>query len=350
VAGVKRIILQDNLWFTAAPSWANYRMSVGEDEEGNRIFQSMIPVEPRQGCTASNDWKAKGRELHWLRRYLGRKGQNLVVAQQWMRPDNRIDRNLPQWYELFRDKCPRARWFIFYDVLLALRQRGIIGEYEVPDFANPKAVSAVLGDLTYLEPWFARVGYLYLHNRPVVYLWAAHAYQNASFLFRTMKERSIYVMADVQGTKVVPAVDCLTGFTLVVPGTPRMRVSLAGHLGRFRSQLAELESHALVEGIDWIPAGSCQYDDAAFMRARGLGEPPTQILAEKRSEIESALSIAWSYSKRINGHRYILWGTLNNWAEGTTVLPTKRRSPQFSTEEIGHYGFGHLQALRNSLR
>jgi hypothetical protein len=166
-----------------------------------------------------------------------------------------------------------------------------------------------------------------------------------------MKERAIYTMVDVQGTDVVPAyVDCLTGFTLVTPGTPKTRHSLQTHLHWYRQELGKMRERATQAGRDWIPGGSCQYDDSAFMEARGRNEAPTQVLASDRREIDRTLRVAWSHSPNILGNQYILWGTMNNWAEGTTVLPTKRRSPQYSGHELGHYGFGHLRALRDSLK
>jgi len=68
---------------------------------------------------------AKSPELQWLMRYTGRGGGALVVAQEWIRPDDPIDRNLSPWLGLFERHGGRAKWCIFYDPVLAVRQRGL---------------------------------------------------------------------------------------------------------------------------------------------------------------------------------------------------------------------------------
>ena len=123
----------------------------------------------------------------------------------------------------------------------------------------------------------------------------------------------------------------------------RASYRLIDMLPTYRQAYERLSS---LKGRHFIPAGSCQFDDSAFMRARGRGEKPLRILARDRADVEAFLRLALSYSRPIEGTRYLAWGTLNNWAEGTTVLPTANRGRRFSTRRIGHYRFAHLEALR----
>ena len=56
-----KLIVQDNLWFTGEPQYANYY----------RNGRKMVAVTPRQGFTASADARAKRKELRWLFRPMG---------------------------------------------------------------------------------------------------------------------------------------------------------------------------------------------------------------------------------------------------------------------------------------
>ena len=73
------------------------------------------------------------------------------------------------------------------------------------------------------------------------------------------------------------------------------------------------------------------------------------MLASSAAEIERFLELALEFAPRIDGDRYVFWGTLNNWAEGTTILPTVKRGPRFRSSKIGHYRFSHLEAIRSTL-
>ena len=51
----------------------------------------------------------------------------------------------------------------------------------------------------------------------------------------------------------------------------------------------------------------------------------------------------------LDGTRYLVWGTLNNWAEGTTVLPTIDKGKRFPARRLGNYRFAHLEAIRKTV-
>ena len=333
-----RVILQDNLWFSDRPHLGNYFI-------GNK---PMIAVTPRQGYTDSSDRRAKKKELRWLTKYTGKKGRGLVIGQQWHKPGNMIDRNLQGgWLRTLAAAAPRAKWFIFYDPILAANQRGLVRPGQEIDFSNPKILRQWKKDLRYLTPYFDHPQYWRLNDgHPVIYMWAAFAMKGLERAFGHARNQGLYVLADTLGTDVLPSrANGITGFTVAVPGLERRKHRLPDLMERFAQRYAA----GAASGYDFIPAGGCQYDDVAFLAARGQGEEPLQVLASDRSEIEDFLRLALSFAQPIDGTRYLFWGTMNNWAEGTTVLPTKNRGPAFNTEKLGHYRFAHLEALRNVL-
>lgn len=331
-----RIVVQDNLWFSGWPLLGNYYL--------NR--RPMVAVVPKLGFTASHDVRAKTRELRWLRRYTRRRGQGVVIAQQWHKPGNRIDRTLRRsWLPTFERVAPRGKWCIFYDPILATSQRGLVKPGQPVDFSRPRLMRQWRRDLEYLRPHFEHPQYWHLDGRPVLYVWATFALKRVETAFAHARRQGLYLLADVLGTRVSPPhADGLTGFTAGLPRLDRRRYRLPDLMPTFRRHYA---AAAAERPYDFIPAGSCQYDDAAFLAARGRSERALQILAANRGEIEDFLALALSFSKPIEGTRYLFWGTLNNWAEGTSLLPTRRAGAQFGTRSIGHYGFEHLAAVRN---
>lgn len=333
-----RVILQDNLWFQGRPHLNNYVL------DGKPIYA----VAPRQGFTASGDSRAKKKELRWLSRYTGKKGSGLVIAQQWHKPGNLIDRNLQRsWISTFKKAAPRGKWCIFYDPILATSQRGVVNRGDRIDYSKPKVLRQWKKDLRYLQQYFDRSQYWRLNGgHPVIYMWAAFAMRGLEHAFAYARNQGLYVLADVLGTDVKPPrANGLTGFTVAIPGLERRRHRLPDLMEMFRQRYQA----ASTSGYDFIPAGGCQYDDVAFLGARRQGEEPLQVLAANRAEIETFLRLATAYAQPIGDTRYVFWGTMNNWAEGTTVLPTKGRGAHFRTDRMGHYRFAHLEAIRNVL-
>jgi hypothetical protein len=333
-----RLVIQDNLWFSGKPKYANYY----------RNGRKMVAVTPRQGLTASADTTAKQRELRWLSRYTGPKGRGVVIAQQWIEPGHLIDRNLRRsWLPLFESSAPDGRWCIFYDPVLANLQRGLIEPGELVNYARPRVMRQFKQDLAYLRRYFDHPQYWRLHDgHPVLYVWAAFNLRNVHHAFDHARKQALYVLADVLGSRVLPpAANGITGFTLGLPGLERRRYRLPELLPTFR----ELWAAGAASDRDFIPAASCQYDDSAFMRARDLGEAPLQVLAASSAEVEGFLAHALEHAHEIDGDRYLFWGTLNNWAEGTTVLPTIRSGAKFRETRLGNYSFAHLESIRNVL-
>lgn len=330
-----RLIVQDNLWFSGAPGFANYVLD----------GKTMIPVEPLQGRTSSADLEAKGQELQWLLRYTGRGGSGLVVAQEWIRPGDPIDRNLGPWLRIFERHGRRAKWCIFYDPVLAVRQRGL-GTAIPFDFSSAELLKLWRSDLDHLEPYFSHPKYWQVDGRPVLYVWAVHGgIANAGRAFGEAEGRGLYVLGDVFGGRREPAnMRGVTGFVSAVPGLVG-----AGDHRRVTELIPSLEQefrHWARRGFRFIPAASLQYDDTEFQIALGAdGQEPVRLLAHDRADLRRLLEFlrGWARSGEV------LLGTANGWAEGTTILPTARAGPEFGSERIGHYRFAHLEAIRNTL-
>ena len=329
-----RIVLQDNLWFRAAPRFSNYRLK----------GRTMIPVEPRLGLTASSDTAAKTQELRWLQQYTGERGQGVVISQEWIRPGDLVDTNLRRhWLPLFQRQAPAGRWCVFYDPILAARQRGLLARGKRPDYERQELFTMFRRDLDYLASYFERRQYWRLGGRPVLQVWATFALKNARRIYRLARQRGIYLLADTLGASTFPEqAPGLTGFTAALPEMPRRTHRLVDLLPTYRAAYDRL---AAISGRDFIPAGSCQFDDSAFMSARRLGEKPLRVIARHRGDVEAFLRLALRYSRPLEGTRYLVWGTLNNWAEGTTVLPTASRGRRFPGRRVGNYRFAHLEAI-----
>jgi hypothetical protein len=341
---IERVLLQDNLWF------------VGDDHRGKnranyeRNEQSMIPFEPALGRTSSDDWTSKRKELKLLCKATGDpQGGRVALAFQWQHPFDLCDTNLHGWIRHVLPRFPRLKWFIFYDPILSAERKGIDLHPEgFIDYTKDPFDVVLDDDLRYLEHFLYDERYLRFGGLPVLWVWAMHG--GVRFWPKTDVWR---VVGDVFGLasgleRSVENVDVASGFTAALPG-PTGRFSVTGNL---ESRLVpEWKRWSMREGRPIIPALSLQYDDHAFREAEGDGVEPTQILARDRAEIERALLTA-----KANVHPdypYVWIGTLNNWAEGTSIAPTKRRGPAFLMPEedgiparIGHYHREHLKALR----
>ncbi len=335
----ERIILQDNLWFRGKPHYANYRLN----------GRPMISLQPRLGLTSSNDPVAKRQELRWLNEYTGQNGRGLVIALEWITRGDRIDRNLNRtWLPVFERACPRGKWCLFYDPILAMIRHDLIRPNQPVDFSRREVLRVWRRDLRYFRRYFDHPQYWRLGGQPVLYVWAAFALESVDRAFRLARNRGIYVLADALGGHGLPdSASGVTGFIAAYPGLKRKLYHWNDLLPDYRAELVSLSGAALRAGVDFIPAGSFQYDDAQFMKARGRGEKALKIVARDGGQLETVLDLAWKMAVPVDGTRYLFWGTLNNWAESTTVLPTLRVGPTFPSNRVGNYGFAHLEAIGN---
>ena len=338
-----RVISQHNLWFRGKPRYTNYKLD----------GRSMISVAPLLGRRDSSDAAALEQEMQWLHRYSGRDGRNFIYSLEWIRPGDLIDRNLNAVFLPTLERT-EARWNIFYDPVLAVRQRDIPTELPI-DFSRPAIVRQVRADLAYFwDNYFRHPAYWELYGKPVLYVWSVTtSIRNAEWFFREAREQGIYVLGDVFGGPLpVPELDGYTGFVASTPdlaGTFTDVPSVMPHFEEYYARVRQSEEHP---AGDLIPALSAQYDDSDFQSI--LDGTQTRILATQRADVMHFLRLARRNARGVDGQRYVFFGTTNNWAEGSTILPTRQDNEPFldtSTRlvRIGDYGFAHLEVMREVL-
>jgi hypothetical protein len=352
-----RLITQDNLWFSGPPTYGNYKIN----------GKSMIPVMPLLGFTNSWDRRVKAQELQWLLRYTSRQGSGLIISQEWIKPNDGIDSFIQNpFLPLIEQHGGNLLWNIFYDPVLAALQRNLITAPPI-DFKNPAIRQMWEGDLKHLRQlYFNHPQYWKIKGKPVLYIWNVPCLVNADAAFTKARKEGIYLLGDVMHSQVnnpsymdsLPPLDCATGFLVVIDILAFAETTIGEIIPTFAKLYKDWNLEAGKRNMSFIPAGSCQYDDTEF--AALIGKAPTRILAKNRTEVEDYLKTALSEAMAIDGTRYIFWGTANNWAEGTTILPTKLVAPsqQFYVQRrlngkpvkrIGQYGFEHLKAVKKIL-
>ncbi len=339
-----RIIAQHNLWFRGSPHFNNYRI------RGRRMYS----VAPKLGLRSSSDRLALRQEMQWLHRYTGRDGKNFVYSLEWVQPDNRADRNIQQPF-LAEIERTAARWNIFYDPVLAARRRNISFDDPI-DFSQPEVASMFLADLSYLwNNYFQHEQYWRLQGKPVLYVWSTTSgIRNVDAVFTEAQEQGIYLLGDTFGGPLpAPPLDADTGFVAATPELRGSRTTIDSIMPVFEGYFTQPRRVVGGRQVDRIPALSLQYDDTEFQNI--LKTPATRLLARNRGEIEDFLRLARDHAEPIGGERYVFVGTTNNWAEGSTLLPSRgKRSRYFShgksgINRIGNYRFDHLAAVRSVL-
>lgn len=352
-----RLVTQDNLWFSGPPIYGNYKL----------YGKWMIPVMPLLGCTDTWNVRAKKQELQWLLRYTARNGSGLVVSQEWIRPGDGIDAFIPSVFLPILDKHgDKALWNIFYDPVLAATQRNIVQSPPI-DFRMPAVRRMWEDDLVHLrERYFGHRRYWKIGGKPVLYIWNIPALISADDAFAKARREGVYLLGDAQNSQVtnpayldgLPPLDCATGFLVVIDILASAETTIGERISYFADLYKSWNEETTKRGMAFIPAGSCQYDDTEF--AILIGKTPTRILAKNSVEVENYLATALAAANPVGGTRYLFWGTSNNWAEGTTLLPTKIDPPEMrfyvtkklggkQVRRIGNYSFEHLIAVKKIL-
>ncbi len=337
-----RVIAQHNLWFRGRPHFRNYRI------DGRK----MISVDPLLGQRDSSDAAALAQEMQWLHRYTGRDGSNFIYSLEWFLPGNLIDRNLANVFLPQIESC-RARWNIFYDPVLAVRQRGLENGFPI-DFARRDVTRMFKQDIAYLDAaYFSHPNYWHIDGKPVLYIWSArNAIRNVDPVFRQVRNQGVFLLGDVFGGHwEFPEVDAATGFVAATPDLIGTVTEVPRVFDNFEIYFDEVRSMQDDEGRPYlVPAVSGQYDDTNFQSLKGGFQ--TRLLATNRQDIERFFRLAERSADPIHGERYVWLGTTNNWAEGATLLPTVLRRPRYLSERkglirMGNYAFEHLEAVHS---
>jgi hypothetical protein len=349
-----RLVTQDNLWFSGPPSYGNYKLN----------GKSMIPIMPLLGYTNSWDVRVKKQELQWLLRYTSRNGSGLIVSQEWIQPKDGIDSFIQTVFLPILEKLgDKALWNVFYDPVLAAMQRKLIQTPPI-DFENPAIRKMWEGDLEHLRKlYFGHRQYWKIQGKPVLYIWNVPALTGADAAFAKARNQGVYLLGDVQNSQArnpsyldgLPPLDCATGFLVVIDVLASAETTIGEWIPYFADLYQAWNEETAKRGISFIPAGSCQYDDTEF--ALLIAKPPTRVLAKNRTEVETYLATSLTAAQPVGGTRYVFWGTSNNWAEGTTILPTRMDPPDrrfyiqkkldgVPVRRIGNYAFEHLNAVK----
>lgn len=338
--GLPVVIGQENLWFgDVRLGGVNYLI------DGVPI----LPFEPLLGLTASNNELAKAQEMQWFFRYTGQTSRNAIFSVEWFAPRDLIDRNLRRSFLPLLEQT-EARWNIFYDPVLASVWRGL-GPGPV-DFSRPETRKMFQNDMVYLRKnYFEHPNYWRINGKPVLHVWAARELvRNADDLFAAARSGGIYICGDVFGQRgAEPPLDCRTGFTAATP-----EIVSRNRFQRVQQVLPDFERYFQSgDDKDLIPAFSFQYDDEVFRTRIGTGGTAIKILAEGRGDLRDWLELADRYSRPIDGSRYIWVGTLNGWAEATTIYPTEKGRREFwirgEPRRVEPYHFAKLEVIQRAL-
>lgn len=349
-----RLVTQDNLWFSGPPTYGNYKLN----------GKSMIPIMPLLGYTNSWDIRVKKQELQWLLRYTSRNGSGLIISQEWIKPGDGINSFIQTVFLPILEKLgDKALWNVFYDPVLAATQRNLTQAPPI-DFGNPAIRKMWEDDLTYIRKlYFGHRQYWKIQGKPVLYIWNVPALTGANAAFAKARSQGVYLLGDVQNSQVrtpsfldgLPPLDCATGFLVVIDILASAETTIGEWIPYFADLYKAWNEETAKRGIAFIPAGSCQYDDTEF--ALLIEKSPTRVLAKNRAEVEAYLAASLAAAKPVGGTRYVFWGTSNNWAEGTTILPTRMDPPDrrfyiqkklggVTVRRIGNYAFEHLNAVK----
>ncbi len=352
-----RLVTQDNLWFSGAPSYGNYKL----------YGKWMIPIFPLLGCTNSWDVRVKKQELQWLLRYSAHDGSGLVVSQEWIQPGDGICSFIRTVFLPILEKHGnKALWNVFYDPVLAALQRKLITVPPI-DFRLPAVRKMWEDDLKFIRrEYFGQRQYWKIGGKPVLYIWNVPALIGADAAFAAARRQGVYLLGDVLNSQVsnpayldgLPPLDGATGFTVVIDVLAGAETTIGEWLPYFAGLYKSWNEETGKRGLGFMPAGSCQYDDTEFGLL--IDKKPTRILARNRGEVEGYLSAAGAAAKPVGGTRYVVWGTSNNWAEGTTLQPTRlvaddkrfyvlKKLAGKPVRRIGPYGFEHLEAVKKVL-
>lgn len=344
-----RLVSHLSLWFKGSPEFANYLLN------GRR----MVPFDPLLGFTDSSDRAVMRQQMQWVNRYTGDSGANCIYSLEWIKPefednevfDSVIDGNIRRAF-LPELEETRSRWNIFYDPILAPLQRLLATQPPI-DYSRSDVFRMWVSDLDYLQQYFDHPTYWRIDGKPVLNIWAVpDGMVNAQPAIDEARRRGLYVMGDTFGRPgAVPQMDGRTGFVATTPEITDIRREWD-----LRDVFPFFERYfePTNDGVDVIPALSCQFDDTEFREALGDPHNAIRILARNREDIEAFFALALSYAQPIGGERYIYAGTLDNWAESSGFFPTELREPAFwdhrgGLRRVGYYGFEHFEAVRRAL-
>lgn len=320
------LVTQDNLWFHGPAKYEH------------------CPFEPLIQRN-SDDPRLLRQHLQLLFRYTGdRRGRNVVLAETYQQPWDFIDLTLRD------DLLPilqrtGSRFCVFYAAPGSAKRRGLHEGDGPVNFARPEILEMWREDLDHLETyWTSSPSYWRIDGRPVMVLWGARTtIVNADQALEEARRRGWLIFGDVFGQNgPTPPIDGATGFVCATPNmaAQRRRWTVREALPQFAAYFSWYQRLYPY----FMPATSFQYDDAPYSEL--IGKEPLQVLAASIDDVRAWLELVRTWITTIGDDRPFFLGTLNNYREGTTLLPTVDRQPRYlGGDGMGHYHFDHLQAL-----
>lgn len=258
----------------------------------------------------------------------------------------------------------KIRWAIFYDFPLRTHYLEALGldMSQALNFNQQIAYDTFVDDfIHFATKYFQHPQYLTIDGRPVVYIWATHAFTGD---FAGAMDEARQAVADlgydvfIVGDEVcygcfnqahAALFDGSTTFTFLIPGVDQPSLENVGQAAEttdtaftwWRSRIADLQVTGRDDTVNFQPAWAPQYDESWIKEFSN----PTVVLAESRDQVVQMAEVARKHAEPAGeeGLQLIWVNTWNCWGEGTTVEPTIVEENGYPG---GNYGFDFLEIIR----
>ena len=350
-------IAQLNFWYFGEGMYGGF-----ENEDGSRL----TPFIPNYGETYwSDDPDWVYQQIEWAVEY----GVD-AFSIEWDGPEEEslgvpMEKAIDEVF-LVSPNIHKVRWAIFYDFPLRthyLEAQGL-NMNQALNFNQQIAYDTFVSDFVHFATkYFNHPQYLTIDGRPVVYIWATHAFAGnfAGAMAEARQEvRELGYDVFIVGDEVcyvclnrakASLFDGTTTFTFLIPGVNQPGLKNVGQAAEttdtafswWRDKIAGLKVVGREDVVNFQPAWAPQYDESwniEFTR-------PTVVLAESRDQVLQMAEVARKHTEPAGdeGLKLIWINTWNCWGESTTIEPTIiDGNPKYPG---GNYGFDFLEIIRD---
>jgi hypothetical protein len=236
------------------------------------------------------------------------------------------------------------------------------------NFDDPKVYQAFVSDFAHFATkYFAQPQYLKLNGRPVIYIYAAWNFHgNYAGAIKEARAKAqeqgydVYIVGDALRAdrfdkNLAAQFDADTTFTFLIAGLPHyadMGQAATGIDKFFQSWRKRMQGVKVVgrnESVNFQPAWAPQFDNRLFEPGNSIYVPALskdQVLAMAQAAQNNAEEVGADKTIKLDSdNQKLIWvNTWNNWAEATTVEPTKDQGPKYPA---GNYQFDMLEVIRD---
>jgi hypothetical protein len=349
-------IAQLNFWYFGAGEYGGF-----ENPDGSRS----TPFTPYYGETYwSDDPEWVYQQIEWAVEY----GVD-AFSIEWDGPEQEslgvpMEEAIDNVF-LVSPNIHKVRWAIFYDFPLRtyyLEEQGLDMDQPL-NFNQQIAYDTFVRDFVHFATkYFSHPQYLTIDGRPVVYIWATHAF-TGNFAGAMAEARQkvqelgydVFIVGDEVCYTCFNAAhaalfDGSSTFTFLIPGVDQPRLKNVGQAVEttdtaftwWRTKIAGLRVSGREDFVNFQPAWAPQYDES---RNSGFINP-TVVLAENRDQVLQIAKVARKHAEPAGeeGLKLVWINTWNCWGEGTTIEPTVLDDkPKYPG---GNYGFDFLEIIR----